>query len=102
MRTLYIDTEFKLHTSNDGTMASVDTDFFDGKCDVYVEGFRFVPYGRRWVRSDGVVFEGEMIAPWKPYNELQAAQKQYEKDLADRADLEAAFNYLKTGGIVSG
>lgn len=99
MRSIYIDSEFKCHTSNDGTMREIQTDFFDGKCDVYVEGYRFVPNGESWTRPDGVVFRGEMIAPWKPYAELTAAQSQYDQDLADRAELEAAYNYLLTGGI---
>ena len=98
MKTIYIDLEFKCHTVNDGTMTAVETSFFDGKCDSFIEGYRFVPFGKSWTRSDGVVFHGEMIAPWKPYSELVAAQTQYEKDLADRADLEAAYNYLLTGG----
>lgn len=79
---IYIDSEFKCHVSDDGTMTAVENDFFDGKCDTFVEGYRFVPYGAQWTRSDGVVFRGEMAAPWKKYDELAAAQSQYEKDLA--------------------
>ena len=83
MRTIYIDSEFCCHTANpDGTFREVETDFFDGKCGTFVEGYRFVPAGETWVRSDGKVFRGEMIAPWKDYNELAAAQEQYEADLA--------------------
>lgn len=83
MRTIYIDSDFKCHTSNDGTLRVVETDFFDGKCNTYIEGYRFVPSGESWTRSDGVVFHGEMIAPWKPYTELAAAQAQYEADMAE-------------------
>lgn len=74
MRTIYIDSDFKCHTSNDGTMAAVKTDFFDDKCDVFVEGYRFIPAGRSWKRSDGVVFHGEMITPWVNYDRLIMAQ----------------------------
>ena len=100
MRTIYIDSEFKCHITNDGAMTAVETNLFDDKCDAYIEGYRFVPSGESWTREDGEVFYGVMIAPWMPYEELDAAQKQYEKDLADRADLEKAYNYLLTGGIV--
>lgn len=79
MRTIYIDSEFKCHTVNDGTMTAVETAFFDGKCANFVEGYRFVPSGESWTRSDGVVFHGEMVAPWMDYSELEAAQKQYER-----------------------
>lgn len=78
---IYIDNDYKCHTSNDGTMREVETDFFDGKCDTLIEGYRFVPAGENWTRSDGVVFHGEMIAPWKDYVELDAAQREYERQL---------------------
>lgn len=99
MKTIYIDSDFKCHLADDGTMTAIETTFFDGKCDAFIEGYRFVPSGESWTRNDGVVFHGEMVSPWKDYSELNAAQKQYEKDLADRADLEKAYNYLLTGGI---
>ena len=80
MRTIYIDSEYRCHTGNDGTMTAVETDFFDGKCDVYIEGYRFVPAGAEWTRPDGVTFAGEMIAPWKDWRELDAAQREYERE----------------------
>lgn len=86
MRTIYIDSDFKCHVSNDGTMTAVETDFFDGKCDAFTEGYRFIPEGGNWTRSDGVVFDGGMIAPWKNYEELDAAQRQYERDMAELAE----------------
>ena len=79
MRTIYLDSDFKCHVTDDGTMTAVETDFFDGKCDAFIEGYRFVPSGESWTRSDGTVFTGEMIAPWRDYNELDAAQRQYEQ-----------------------
>lgn len=88
MRTIYLDSEFKCHVTNDGTMTAVETSFFDGKCDAFVTGYRFVPSGESWKRSDGVVFHGEMITAWKSYSELAAAQAQHE---ADQAELAAAY-----------
>jgi hypothetical protein len=87
MRTIYLDPDLKCHAVDDGTMRPVETDFFDGKCDAYVEGYRFIPSGETWVRSDGVVFRGEMISPWKKYTELDEAQRDYERQLlAEYAD----------------
>ena len=60
-------------------MTAVDTDAFDGKCNAYIEGYRFVPAGQAWTRDDGVEFAGEMIAPWKPWATLDAAQREYER-----------------------
>ena len=94
MKTIYIDSDFKCHVSDDGTMTVVETDFFDGKCDAMVEGYRFVPAGQSWTRSDGAVFRGEMIAPWKPWEELDAAQRAYEREL-----LAQCAEALKTLGV---
>ena len=42
MKTIYIDSDFKCHAADDGTMRAVETDFFDGKCDEMLEGYRFI------------------------------------------------------------
>ena len=82
---VYIDHEFKCHIDNDGSMIKVHTDRFEGKCKAFIEGYRFVPAGESWTREDGEVFSGEMIAPWKPFEELEQAQRQHELDLAKAA-----------------
>lgn len=83
---IFIDDDYKCHIVNtDGTFREVETDLFDGKCDAFIEGYRFVPSGETWTRSDGVTFSGKMAAPWKPYNELSAAQAQYELMMAEAA-----------------
>lgn len=92
--TVYIDADFKCHVENDGTMAAVETAYFDGKCDAFIAGYRFVPAGESWVREDGAVFHGEMVAPWKPYAELEAAQAEYEKNQAEMADMQEALALL--------
>lgn len=94
MKTIYIDGDFKCHSSNDGTMIAVETDFFDGKCDSFVRGYRFVPAGETWTREDGQLFRGEMIAPWKDYSTLEAAQQEYEKAQAEIEDMKTALNEL--------
>ena len=85
MKTIYIDLDFKCHVSNneEGAMTAIETNFFDGKCDTFIEGYRFVPNGCTWERADGVVFNGEMISPWKPYGELDAAQREHERQLLE-------------------
>ena len=67
---VYLDSDYRCHLTNDGTMKEADTDFFDGKCAAFIEGYRFIPEGEIWTRSDGVVFHGEMIAPAKDYNRI--------------------------------
>jgi hypothetical protein len=94
---IYIDADYKCHVVDDGTMQAIETDFFDGKCDAYIEGFRFVPEGRTWVREDGTVFYGNMIAPWKPSEELDSAQREYER--ARLTDARKALAILLGGEI---
>lgn len=80
MKTIYLDTDFKCHLTDDGTMTAIETDFFDGKCDTYIEGYRYVPAGSTWIRLDGETFTGEMIAPWVDWQELDTAQREYERE----------------------
>ena len=89
---LYIDINYKCHVTDDGTMTAVETDAFDGKCTEYIEGYRFVPAGQTWTREDGVEFAGEMISPWRPWAELDAAQREYERQ--QLADMQAALAVL--------
>lgn len=98
---IYIDSDFKCHTTNpDGMYTAVETDFFDGKCDAYIEGYRFVPAGETWTRPDGVAFTGEMIAPWKDWRELDAAQRGYEQQLI--SEYEQALSEIEAALGVSG
>lgn len=87
--TIYIDNDYKCHVTNDGTMTAVETDAFDGKCTEYIEGYRFVPAGQTWTRDDGVEFAGEMTSPWRVWAELDAAQREYERQ--QLADMQAAL-----------
>ena len=98
--TIYIDSDFKCHAANDGAYTAVETDFFDGKCDAYMEGYRFVPAGAVWTRSDGAVFHGEMIAPWKDWRELDEAQRHFEREML--AEYEAALSEIEAALGVSG
>ena len=68
---IYIDSEYHCYTTNpDDIFQEIETNFFDDKCVDFIEGYRFVPFGESWTRSDGEIFEGEMITPWKDYSEL--------------------------------
>lgn len=74
---VYIDSEFKCHVSPGEGLREVEVSFFDNKCNEFVEGYRYIPSGSVWIREDGVEFAGEMISPWKDYNELAMAQLDY-------------------------
>lgn len=83
MRTVYVDSINHCHPANDGTMTSFQTEFFVGKCDAFIEGY--------CVELDG---NGNIQKryPWKPYSELDAAQRAYEQQLL--ADYRAALTTL--------
>jgi hypothetical protein len=95
MKTIYLDSEFKCHVADDGTMTSIETEFFDDKCDSFIEGYRLIPAGMSWTRSDGTTFIGEMVAPWKDYAILEAYQEQYERDQAEIEDMRTALNTME-------
>ena len=86
---IYIDSKFKCHISPGDGLTAVETDFFDGKCRQYIEGYRFVPAGESWTREDGEAFIGGMIAPWRPYENLVELQAVYEEE-QDKATAEMA------------
>ena len=79
MRTIYIDSELHCHVTDDGTMTAVETTFFDGKCDTFVEGYCCDP-------------EKRAIYPWKPYTELESAQREHEQQLIE--EYESLINEL--------
>ena len=97
---IYIGSDFKCHAESADGRTSVETDFFDGKCEEFVSGYRFIPAGQTWTREDGVEFVGEMIAPWTDYTALDAAQREYERQ--KMAEYEAALTEIENAlGVTS-
>lgn len=80
---VYFDSEYRCHTTNpDGVFKEFDDPFFDGKCTQFIEGYccHIASDGRYW------------ITPWKNYDQLAAAQRNYERQLL--ADYRAALTTL--------
>lgn len=102
MTTYYLDTDFRAHVEQNeaGTLTAWEdeTGFFDGKCQTFVEGYRVVPEGETWVREDGETFRGLMIAPYKSFATLKAAQTEYEKMKAELDTANSIVNEL-IGGV---
>jgi hypothetical protein len=67
-------------------MTAVETDFFDGKCDAFVEGHCYDT-------SKGYV----QIYPWKSNVELDAAQREYERQML--AEYEAELAEMRENSI---
>ena len=87
---IYIYKDFHCHTTNpDNAFREFEDKFFDGKCVTFIEGYMYIPDGESWMRSDGMVFEGKIRTPWKDYDELDEAQREYERQLL--AEYESAL-----------
>lgn len=99
--TIYLDSDFKCSTTSpSGAGLAVKTDIFAGKCKEYIEGYRFVPAGQTWTREDGEVFTGEMVSPWQPWEQLDAIQREYEREQystlrSQNAEYEAALTAIE-------
>lgn len=76
---IYIDSNYHCLVSNtNGDFREVETDFFVGKCQTFVEGFCYDDSN-----------EQVAIYAWKSYDELEAAQREYERQLL--AEYESAL-----------
>ena len=91
---IYIDSEYRCHAINsNGDFQEIETDFFDGKCATFIEGYCYDD-------SKGYV----QIYPWKPHYQLDNAQREYERALLTQKDeiiaeldaalLETQYNML--------
>lgn len=85
---IYIDSDFLCHVSAGDGLREVETDFFTGKCQEFVEGYRFVPEGETWTREDGAEFVGEMVAPVRDYAVLEEIQSAVDRV---QAELDEAY-----------
>lgn len=91
----YIDNMFHCHKENpNGTFRGFDVPFFDDKCKTFTEGYMYIPPGEECTLEDGVKLRGELIAPWNDFNELDTAQREYE-----RQRLAEYTEYLKILGV---
>ena len=82
---VYVDEEFKCHATNpDGNFREIEHEFFDGRCSEVIEGYCYDD-------SKGYV----QIYPWKPSSELDAIQREYERQKL--ADAENALAILLGG-----
>lgn len=91
---IYLDSNYVCHLTNDGTMRAFETTAFDGMGEVCIVNSRFVPEGETWERSDGVVFQGQMISPVIPSSKMELAQTQYNISKAQMSDMQTALEIL--------
>lgn len=92
--TIYIDSDYKCYVSAADGRRAIETDAFNGKCDKWIESFRFVPTGETWVQENGMMFRGEMVTPWKDLGEAYVAQTGYLS--SQNKQYEAALSEIET------
>lgn len=98
---IYIDPEYKCHTSPAEDRREFNISFFDDKCAEFIEGYRYLPEGETWTREDGIKFSGEMIACWKNETSLKLIQSKYENKVLSQhyeATLAEIENALEVNG----
>lgn len=98
--TIYIDNDYKCYVSAADGRRAIETNEFNGKCDEWIESFRFVPTGETWIKPNGEMFRGEMVSPWKDLGNAYAAQTAYVT--AQNAQYEAALTEIEAAlGVTS-
>lgn len=87
---IYIDTDYRCRVESGAGLRAVETDFFDGRCRAFIEGYRLIPQGETWTDADGRVICGRAVFPWRDYALLAEFQRQFEEILAERVDVQSA------------
>ena len=89
---IYLDENYCCHLTNDGNYMEHETDKLDRFAPEVIEGYRLIPEGHSWTNSEGVTFEGEMVAPWIISSKLDAIQREYEQKMLN--EYESLINEL--------
>lgn len=93
--TVYIDKNYLCHPAPAEGRTAVELEYFDGKCPLFIEGYRYVPPGENWKRSDGVEFRGPMLAPARDCSLLSAAQQLYDELSPELTELRQKLQRLQ-------
>lgn len=95
---IYIDSDYKCYVSEAEGRKAVETDFFNGKCQEWIESYRYVPEGETWTREDGEMFTNT-VSPWADLSEAYIAQEAYVT--AQNVQYEAALTAIENALEVS-
>lgn len=91
---IYIDDDFRCHAKSGSGLRAVESPFFDGKCDEFINGYRFIPADESWTMPDGTSIHGPSVFPAESFDLLQRFQTQHEADMAASADMAEALAIL--------
>lgn len=62
MKTIYLDKNYRCHTEPEHDFRTIETDVFDGKCNLYIESCMLVPDGESYTTEEGITYTGFMFA----------------------------------------
>ena len=82
--TIYVDEQGYCHVENADGRQPVEAKFFDGRAPEVIEGYLYT-------LDDGGV---EVITPWRDWSELDATQREYERE--QLAQYESALSEIET------
>ena len=82
--TIYVDEQGYCHVENADGRQPVEAKFFDGRAPEVIEGYLYT-------LDDGGV---AVIAPWRDWSELDAVQREYEREQI--AQYESAISEIET------
>ena len=88
--TVYIDENFLCHTKFAEGRRAFQLPFFQGKCDRFVEGYRYLPPGETWGG-----FRGEMLCPAENFELLSLAQQVYDSLQPQLNELRERFESIR-------
>ena len=93
---IYIDKNYKCYTKNTyNNYRIVDVPFFNGKCETFIEGFHFIPYGEKFKKDTGEIVIGPAIFPHKDLILLETIQRLYEEFLVYKQETEQRIRRLE-------
>ena len=97
MKTIYLDSDFRCHLSNDGTMVAAETSIFDGMANDVIEMFHFVPEGETWLLPDGSKRYGEYCCSFVDRQKRDVAQAISYLDDDQAESVTALFKQWESG-----
>jgi hypothetical protein len=79
MRKIYLDDQYRCSVTNGENKTEIETDFFDGRCEEFIEGYCYIPKNEKWVNKNNIEFMGETIFPIADFNKIDSIQRSNER-----------------------
>lgn len=77
---IWIDAEYKVHPEPGPGLEEMSTDIFEGMAPPVARLHIYVPAGREYTKPDGETVHGEFAQSYATVQELDTAQREYERE----------------------